>query len=436
MTGRTGASTRVGSEGHRILLVGDVGTRGKATGTQHRFLATARGLSRVGMVDYLQWGARPWRGRTAPVTFPEPVPPLHSHLLLRRYALPDRLATADEVAWFLRASIPGGTARPPFAVSRAPLPRPATIDRWVDGIEDYDLVWCFELAAAYAMGRVLRPGAVPLALDVDAVPYAVEEAGDSARSTGFTMAAAFERFERTFRRRDRDAWRSWIERNARDAAVVAFSNAAEAEPFGLSNAALLPNGCDVRPFRGARSVSRRPVLSFVGWMGYEPNADAARYLVQQIVPVLRDLLESEFEVRLVGSAPPSIRELAADPNVVVAGYVEDLAGEFDRADVVVVPVRQGAGTRIKVLESFSNQVPVVSTTFGALGIDAVDGEHLLLGDDPRAFALACRTLLVDAELRNRLVANAHSLVATHHDWAVIEARVAELATGAMNGVPG
>ncbi len=111
----------------------------------------------------------------------------------------------------------------------------------------------------------------------------------------------------------------------------------------------------------------------------------------------------------------------------MTGRVPDMAAELARADVVVVPVRYGSGTRLKILEAFAQQVPVVSTPLGAEGLGAVDGVHLLLGDTAAALADACARLLRDLPLRQELVSRAHSLFAEHFQSAVIEQEVADLA---------
>ncbi len=127
-------------------------------------------------------------------------------------------------------------------------------------------------------------------------------------------------------------------------------------------------------------------------MHYFPNADAARFFVRDVLPVLRAELGDSFEVRIVGKAPPSVRELGKVPNVTVTGYVSDLSTELARTDVMIVPLRHGSGTRLKILEAFANMIPVVSTTIGAAGLDAHDGEHLLIADTPAEFARACTRL--------------------------------------------
>ena len=108
---------------------------------------------------------------------------------------------------------------------------------------------------------------------------------------------------------------------------------------------------------------------------------------------------------LVGPCDDRIERLAG-PDVEVSGFVPDLGPAYASADVVVVPLRFGGGTRIKLLEAFAHGVPVVATRAAAAGLDVTDGHHLLLADDVRDVAAAVARLATDASLAERLVAEA------------------------------
>ena len=166
-------------------------------------------------------------------------------------------------------------------------------------------------------------------------------------------------------------------------------------------------------------------MLFVGTLDYFPNADAAAFLCKEIVPRLRASLDRPLRVRVVGAQPTrALRTLARGADVEIAGFVTDVTDAYRDADVVVVPLRVGGGTRIKVLEAFAHGRPVVTTTAGVDGIDARDGEHLVVADDPDAFAGACARLLRDRELAaaltgraRRFVGERHSIDAVHHALA-------------------
>ena len=122
------------------------------------------------------------------------------------------------------------------------------------------------------------------------------------------------------------------------------------------------------------------------------------------------------------------QDVAAEPGVELVGSVADLQAELSRADVSIVPIRVGAGTRLKVVEALANRLPLVTTTVGCEGIDVVDGVHALVADDAADFAAACVRLAGDGELRQRLADAGHELFAGRYDWDRIESDVAALAT--------
>jgi glycosyltransferase involved in cell wall biosynthesis len=92
----------------------------------------------------------------------------------------------------------------------------------------------------------------------------------------------------------------------------------------------------------------------------------------------------------------------------------------------VAPIRQGGGTRLKILEAMALGTPVVATAKGAEGLDVVDGEHLLLADDPERFAAAVLRLLADQALAARLAANARQSVQQRYEWEAIGRRFVAL----------
>lgn len=146
-------------------------------------------------------------------------------------------------------------------------------------------------------------------------------------------------------------------------------------------------------------------LLFVGNLTYAPNVAGVRWFVHEVLP----LLPAPWTVDLVGSPAPAVAELAGE-RVTVTGWVPDLADAYAAASVVVVPLLDGSGTRIKVLEAFAHGRPVVATTLGAAGLGVRSGEHLLLADDPVAFAGAV-VAAAEPDRAGHLVAAARRLAA-------------------------
>ena len=103
-----------------------------------------------------------------------------------------------------------------------------------------------------------------------------------------------------------------------------------------------------------------------------------------MAPRLADRLPGA-RIRLAGRASGPVEPLGRTPGVTVVGAVDDMGTELEGADIVVVPLRRGSGTRLKILEAFAYGVPVVTTTVGCDGLDVDDGVHLLVADDPTDF---------------------------------------------------
>src|SRR5262249_34836826 len=153
---------------------------------------------------------------------------------------------------------------------------------------------------------------------------------------------------------------------------------------------VIPNAVRVPTRIAARPRGGPFTLLFVGTLGYYPNEDAAIYFRAEILPRLQVTAGRSVRLLIVGSNPSArLQALARDHQVTVTGTVPDVTRYYAAADAVIVPLRAGGGTRIKVLEAFGHRRPVVSTTVGAQGIEVTPGTHLLIGDTPRAFADQC-----------------------------------------------
>ena len=169
-----------------------------------------------------------------------------------------------------------------------------------------------------------------------------------------------------------------------------------------------------------------PTLGFVGALDYEPNHRAVEWFVREVLPGVR-ARRPDVRFRVVGRGSERLSWAAGEPGVDLVGRVEDLQEELDRTDVSVVPIRVGAGTRLKVVEALSNHLPMVTTTVGCEGIPVVDGRSALVADDAPGFAAACVRLLDDGDLRQRLADEGAALFQASYTWASIRERVADLA---------
>ncbi len=196
-------------------------------------------------------------------------------------------------------------------------------------------------------------------------------------------------------------------------------------PRARARLAVVPNGVDtarVRP--GAVRGDMGPAtMVFAGTLDYRPNLDALRWFVGEVLPLVR-AVRPDARLLVVGrAAGPAARALAGEA-VEVVGEVPEVGPYIDGAALYVVPMRIGGGSRLKLLEALAMEAPVVSTPMGAEGIAGLrDGEHLLLGASPRAFAEAALRLMADPELGRRLGAAGRAHVAAHYDWSAIVPRL-------------
>src|SRR5262249_38828129 len=133
---------------------------------------------------------------------------------------------------------------------------------------------------------------------------------------------------------------------------------------------VIPNAVRIPPSTSATRRGGPFTLLFVGTLGYYPNEDAAIFFCSEILPRLGASASRPVRLLIVGSNPSlRVRALAQDGKVAITGPLPDLSRCYAAADAVVVPLRAGGGTRIKVLEAFGHRRPVVSTTVGAQGIE-------------------------------------------------------------------
>ena len=181
---------------------------------------------------------------------------------------------------------------------------------------------------------------------------------------------------------------------------------------GRAEIVVLPNSLPLPPITPAPPPVGAPfTLLFVGTLGYPPNADAARFAAQEVLPRLQTGSERPVILRIVGvGAGAAVRQLDTLPGVEVIGEAPDVSPWYRDAHVAIAPLRAGGATRIKVLEAFAHMRPVVTTTIGIEGIAAESERHVLVGDDAATFATACLRLMRDPKLAERLASDAFALL--------------------------
>jgi glycosyltransferase involved in cell wall biosynthesis len=186
---------------------------------------------------------------------------------------------------------------------------------------------------------------------------------------------------------------------------------------------VVPNGVDLEYFAGENPDGDGIV--FVGGADWGPNRDAMEFMGTAILPALRRRLP-RVPVRWVGRIDEaSARRFRDRFGIEPTGRLDDVRPLLAGAGCVVVPLRAGSGTRVKILDAWAMQKAVVSTTLGAEGLDARDGENILLRDDPEAFASAVHAVLTDHLLRRRIAVAGQETARQQHDWRALGAMLTQ-----------
>jgi glycosyltransferase involved in cell wall biosynthesis len=175
-----------------------------------------------------------------------------------------------------------------------------------------------------------------------------------------------------------------------------------------------------------------PALIYTASFSYPPNALAAQILIEELYPRIKATYP-ECRLVLVGNRPTEqmLDAARADAGIIVTGRVPDVRPYLAGADVVVVPLMNGGGTRLKILEGFAARRPVVSTSKGAEGLDATNRIHLLVRDGVEEIADGVKQILMHPELRNSLVRNAYDLVKSRYSWEALYPQVREAVAEAL-----
>ncbi|MGX1932602.1 glycosyltransferase family 4 protein [Microbacterium resistens] len=309
----------------------------------------------------------------------------------------DRLKLLADIGSLLR----GSTAHAWFAGA---LRRSGSAAALLAGAEVVEFQWS-EMGSLIPLVRARSPRARLVVIAHDVITQRWSRAAETAENpllrTAYRMAAAWSarRERRTFEAADRV-----VVFSEKDAGLVR-ALAADARPE------VVRPGFPVPPVAAPRPADASPTVVFSGAMGRPDNDEAARWFLQRVWPQVRATVPgARFTV--VGAHPtPALRDLAAaDDSVTITGFVESMDPYLDQADVVVVPLHNGAGVKFKTIDALLRGIPVVATPVGAEGIER-EGAIRRVTDDPDAFAAAVVDVLQDPDRRHE---------AEVREWAVGE----------------
>jgi polysaccharide biosynthesis protein PslH len=293
--------------------------------------------------------------------------------------------------------------------------RRADFQRQVDqhlAAENYDVVQVeFANMAAY---RYARRGKKPtLVLDEHNIEY------DLQRRTAGSAEGKFRKVYnslnwRKLGREEKAAWRRFdgvVLTSARDAQLLT-----EVSPTTLS--AVVPNGVNVEQFQPAPVAPESDQLLFFGANNYFPNHDALLYFIDEILPLVIQR-RPNVKLSIVGPGAQPAVLARQSRHVEIVGFVDDVMPHLDRASVVVVPLRIGGGTRLKIVEAMAKSKAIVSTRIGAEGIDVTHDRNVLLADSPAAFAEQVVRALSEPELTRKLGEQARILAEERYAWTAV-----------------
>jgi glycosyltransferase involved in cell wall biosynthesis len=183
-----------------------------------------------------------------------------------------------------------------------------------------------------------------------------------------------------------------------------------------------PNGVDCRRTNPLPLRDTHDIL-FLGALDYLPNAEGIIFFAEHVFPQIR-AGDPEVRLHIVGRSPgESLRRLDRLEGIRVHGEVADVAPFYAESAVVIVPLRVGGGTRLKIVEAMAYGRPVVSTSAGCEGLEVEDGKHLLIADNARQMREAVLMLLRQPGIGESLAVRARRLVEAKYDWRDIAGRM-------------
>ena len=298
---------------------------------------------------------------------------------------------------------------------------PADRSRLTELIQAHNLLWIHGLATADALAEKLP---APTVLDLDDL-----------NQTKFSLRAATMPNTRQRLSHKLQAWK-WRCREQEALSRFSIVNVcSEPDRALLQNhpsLRVLPNGFDRLDVASDAPLRDQLRLGFIGKLTYPPNRDGLAWFVREIWPGIRRQTP-EATLRVVGHLPQDT-EFLAGPGIEALGFVQDLTDEFNSWAAMIVPLRFGGGTRIKILEAFSRKCPVIATALGAYGLDAQPGRDLLVAEEPQDFAQACTELLNSSQRRDQLAQAAWKLFSENYTWDRIYAHTRDIARQALASV--
>lgn len=290
----------------------------------------------------------------------------------------------------------------------------------------FDLVHCEWTPYAVNLGCLWRAASVVNAHNVESMiwerNWAVET--QPVRKTFFRLQwQKMLQFEKHF-----------LRRFSRVVAVSEPDRNVIAQWVDPSKIEVVENGVDTGYFTPLGLQQKPCSMIFTGSLDWRPNGDAMFFFLEEIWPLIRTT-HPEASLAIVGRNPMTALKKKASgmPGVTLTGTVDDVRPYIESAQVYIVPLRVGGGSRLKVLEAMAMRKAIVSTTIGAEGLDVQAGENILIADFPGEFASAVARMFEDAGMRQRLGEAGRKLVERRYEWRSLSAKLEAAWCSAVDG---
>ena len=181
---------------------------------------------------------------------------------------------------------------------------------------------------------------------------------------------------------------------------------------------LIPNGVDTNYFKPFNTQPDPHSMVFVGMMKYVPNYDGISWFLDEVFPKILEKVP-DATITIVGKNPPQSISSRANKNIIVTGFVEDTRPYIEKSAVYVVPLRMGGGTRLKIMEALAVKKPIVSTSIGCEGIEVINGESIMIADNPDEFAASVIELFTNPKQVADITEKGYELVNNLYRWESI-----------------
>ncbi len=229
--------------------------------------------------------------------------------------------------------------------------------------------------------------------------------------------------------------RYWEEKFWSQAKELVAVSDQEKKLMKRADAHLVPNGVDTSLFKMPQSKSSKEKrLLFIGDFHWIQNRDAVFFLITKVWPLIRKSLEKEeAKLWIVGrEIPEDIKRLVNDKGVIFDERAFDTQEVFQRTTLLLAPIRVGGGTSFKILEAMASGVPVLTTTLGIEGIEAKDGEEVVIVNTEKEFVSQTVRLLKDRKLYDSLSRKGRKLIQDKYSWDKIVAKLEKVYEKALN----